>query len=276
MPISDASEYSYGHFKRVYDYIIKPACKQAGFIPVRADDIKGTNVIVIDILRRIIESDMALCDLSSKNPNVLYELGIRQSFDLPVTFIKDDLTDRVFDIQGFRDIPYSSSLRVDEVSTAINSIADSLRETYSNKGKDVNSIIELLGISKATLKEPISISSEGKVLLDAMNEIRERISSLNPAKTKLDDTLIINPEPVVNAYWDVDSELEPINIKTLAVGDFVEHNKLGIGKVISLDFTNPKELKGNFRFSSFGEKVLLLSYAKLKKRKPPMANPTAP
>ena len=39
MPISDNSNYPQGHFDRVYNYIIKPACEIAGFIPIRADEV---------------------------------------------------------------------------------------------------------------------------------------------------------------------------------------------------------------------------------------------
>src|ERR1035437_305813 len=94
MPISDSEDYPTGHFRRVYDHIIDPACEQAGFKPVRADDIMTTNYIALDVIKNIIECEMALCDLSSRNPNVLYELGIRQSFNLPVTLIKDIKTKR--------------------------------------------------------------------------------------------------------------------------------------------------------------------------------------
>ena len=85
MPISNNENYSEGHFNRVYSHLIIPACELAGFKAVRADDIINTNYIAIDIIKRIIESDMAICDLSSQNPNVLYELGIRQAFNKPVT-----------------------------------------------------------------------------------------------------------------------------------------------------------------------------------------------
>lgn len=85
MPISDSEDYTSGHFGRVYEHIIKPACELAGFKPIRADDIMTTNYIALDIIKNIIESEMAICDLSSRNPNVLYELGIRQAFNLPVT-----------------------------------------------------------------------------------------------------------------------------------------------------------------------------------------------
>ena len=47
------------------------SCENAGFTPIRADDVINTNYIAIDVIKKIIESEMVLCDLSSQNPNVL-------------------------------------------------------------------------------------------------------------------------------------------------------------------------------------------------------------
>lgn len=81
MPIADHDSYDKGHFDRVYEYLIKPACNKAGYTPIRADDSKASNMIMFDILKKIMECDMAICDLSSKNANVFYELGLRQAFN---------------------------------------------------------------------------------------------------------------------------------------------------------------------------------------------------
>jgi hypothetical protein len=151
MPISDVDGYEPGHFKRVYDYIIKPACTAAGYTPLRADDVQSTNYIVIDILKRIITAEMVICDLSSRNANVLYELGLRHAFNLPVTLIKDSITTRVFDIQGLRDIEYDASLRIDSVESAKSLLETTLKNTSKLKKEDVNSIVQLLGITSATL-----------------------------------------------------------------------------------------------------------------------------
>lgn len=81
MPFSDVEGYDKGHFTRVYEYLIKPACEKAGFVPIRADENSKSDVIIVDILQKILECDMAICDMSSKNPNVFYELGFRQAFN---------------------------------------------------------------------------------------------------------------------------------------------------------------------------------------------------
>lgn len=150
MPISDTTPYEEGHFKRVYEYIIKPAVIKAGFTPLRADEVKQTNFIIIDILKQIINSSMCICDLSSRNPNVMYELGVRQAFRLPVTIIRDSKTPRIFDIQGLRDIEYNENLRIDNVNSSIESIAETIKNTYYNADNDINSIVDLLGIFPET------------------------------------------------------------------------------------------------------------------------------
>ncbi len=63
MPISDQGDYPPGHFGRVYRHLIKPACELAGVEPYRADDVKNTNIILIDILRKIVDYPIAICDL---------------------------------------------------------------------------------------------------------------------------------------------------------------------------------------------------------------------
>ena len=68
MPFSDMEGYESGHFSRVYEHLIRPACVTAGVEPVRGDEVKGTNYIAIDILQRILKSDIVICDLSVLTP----------------------------------------------------------------------------------------------------------------------------------------------------------------------------------------------------------------
>ena len=56
----------------------------------------------MDILQQILACDMAICDLSSRNPNVFYELGFRQAFDKKTVLMIDDKTIRPFDISAIR------------------------------------------------------------------------------------------------------------------------------------------------------------------------------
>lgn len=178
MPISDPDGYESGHFQRVYDYLIKPACEKAGFKPIRADENTSSNHIIIEILKQILDADMAICDLSSRNANVFYELAIRHAFDKPVTLIKDEkITRSPFDIQTLRYISYDSKLRVDQTEKAVPQIAQSLSSTYKDKTEKTDSVVYLLGIQPAqTVKT--EISNETSLILETMQALTNKMNAL--------------------------------------------------------------------------------------------------
>jgi hypothetical protein len=178
MPISDQASYDPGHFNRVYEYLIKPACEAEDLETVRADEVRSTNHIVVDIIQRILQSDMVVCDLSSRNPNVLYELGFRQAFDLPVVLLKDQATDRIFDIQGLRTLEYDQSLRVDAINKDRENLRRALKATSEQGGHEVNSLIRLLSVQKAVVTKGTKVSEETSLVLNAIKELASRVSSL--------------------------------------------------------------------------------------------------
>lgn len=178
MPISDHPDYDDGHFKRVYDHIISPACKKAGYKPVIATDSKASNLIMFNILKNIVECDMAICDLSTKNANVFYELGLRQAFNKKTILITDGKEREPFDITGFRYVKYSPSLRIDTVERNVNDIADMLKETELADENDINSITSLLRIHPASIDKTkdIELSKENTVIFSMLSTINEKLN----------------------------------------------------------------------------------------------------
>ena len=189
MPIADMDDYEAGHFSRVYDHLIKPACLSAGFEPSRADFVAASNYIIIDILKKILDSDIVICDLSGRNPNVLYELGVRQAFNLPTVLIKDKKTPKIFDIQGLRYTEYNHVLRIDDVEKERDRIKQSITETAENS-HDINSMIQLLGVQAAPLPNKVEISNETSVILESLKDISLRISNIELQR----NTITIQPQ----------------------------------------------------------------------------------
>ena len=126
MPISDQGDYPKGHFQKVYEQIFVPAIEEAGYDAFRVDEDNMCTQIVEKIFKAIQECPMALCDLSNRNPNVLYELGIRQAYDKPVVLVQDDKTERIFDISGINTISYNSSRLYEEVLDARGKITEAI------------------------------------------------------------------------------------------------------------------------------------------------------
>ena len=170
--------YAPGHFARVYSHAIRPVLLDAGYQPIRGDDVAATNFIVVDVIQRLINSPMAICDLSARNPNVLFELGLRQAFDMPVVLIKDVKTERVFDISGLRTIDYDETLRVDCVSDFQSRLRSAISETRDAPADSVNSLVRLLGIQKAHLKAAPKLSQDTALLLSAIRDLGGRLEKV--------------------------------------------------------------------------------------------------
>lgn len=268
MPISDNENYSNGHFNRVYEFIIKPACEIAGFLPIRADEVVTTNYIALDIIKRIIESDMAICDLSSQNPNVMYELGIRQAFNKPVTFIKDNITKRIFDIQGFRDLEYDTTLRIDNVNIIKEQLAETLTQTYENKNSEINSLVKLLSISPAELTENTKLSIESELILNQLNIISNRIDKIekteNQPNSKIQEKYRVVEEIVIPANA---VKLGFEDMLKLLPKDKVIHDRFGEGIVNLIDVSEENILssKIEIKFNQSGLKRFLMRFLHLYK-----------
>lgn len=188
MPIADPEGYEAGHFKKVYEDIFRPACDKAGFKPCRADDITQTNLIHEDILRRLIESPIAICDLSSRNPNVLFELGLRQAFDKPTVLVQEIGTPRIFDIAPLRYTEYRRELRYREVLEDQKSIEIALSSTAeaARKGEGINSIVRILSLSGPAALTNVDDSDTSALIQLVRAEMSEMRSDLRRATYSMD------------------------------------------------------------------------------------------
>lgn len=180
MPISDPDGYENGHFRYVYEDLLKPAIEEAGFEARRADDDGSSSMIQVNIIRDIIEAPMAVCDLSTRNPNVLFELGIRQAFDLPVVLVQEQGTQRIFDISTINTIDYHKELVYRDVIDDRKKIEDAIRATQNNE-KGINSIIRLLEIGQARInnngsKEESFMQDIRLMMFALSNQIDKKIS----------------------------------------------------------------------------------------------------
>lgn len=172
MPISDQGDYPEDHFTKVYEQIFKPAIEKAGYKPYRVDENSISDSIIGKIFEAIQECPMALCDLSNRNPNVLYELGIRQAYDKPVVLVQDDKTERIFDVSGISTVQYKSKRLYEEVISAREKIVQAITETKNGKR---NSIVKIVKAQTAEVPTD-SISKEDKIeimLSGLMEDVKE-------------------------------------------------------------------------------------------------------
>jgi hypothetical protein len=90
-----------------YAKIYKPAIEKAGLRAVRADaDIFGTGKIIDQVWTGINAAKVLVAQLTSRNPNVFYELGLAHALEKPVVLVSSNEEDIPFDLRHIRVIYY--------------------------------------------------------------------------------------------------------------------------------------------------------------------------
>lgn len=193
MPISEVEGYEPNHFRHVYNNIIKVACNESGYRAIRADDVQASNFIHLDILRKTIESPLAICDLSTRNPNVLFELGVRQAFDLPVVLIQEKGTPKIFDIGPLRCLEYDKEMRYHDVLEAQKKLSEAINETVkaSSDSGNVNSIVRLLSLADSAKIPDVSGDRDSMsldIVRSEMHQIRKAFEQFIGSKDNFSRT----------------------------------------------------------------------------------------
>jgi len=95
------------HFDDIYESGIVPALAQAGFEPVRGEQDATGDLIHSAMLARLLVSEFVVIDLTTANPNVFYELGLRHTARPYATIpIFATVCDPPFDVTLLQAIPY--------------------------------------------------------------------------------------------------------------------------------------------------------------------------
>ncbi len=98
----------FGHwFDVYYDEIYIPAITKAKLKPVRADDMYRPSSIVKDIWSLTNQAKIVLADMTGKNPNVFYELGLAHATKTPAVLVAESMSDVPFDLRALRVLEYN-------------------------------------------------------------------------------------------------------------------------------------------------------------------------
>lgn len=93
-----------------YEKIYRPAIEKAGLRAIRADaDIFGTGKIMDQVWSGINGARVLVAEMTSRNPNVFYELGLAHALKKPVVLVSAREEDVPFDLQHIRVIYYDTS-----------------------------------------------------------------------------------------------------------------------------------------------------------------------
>lgn len=112
-------------FNEIYKQAIKPTVEEK-FTCLRADEIFSANVVIQDIQQYIQQAKFLIADLTGRNPNVFYELGLAHAIPKEVILITQNGKDIPFDLRHIRYIIYEDSI------AGSTKLKDALRTTMQN------------------------------------------------------------------------------------------------------------------------------------------------
>jgi hypothetical protein len=95
----------------VYEDFVHPTIEDCGLICERGDDLFGSNVVMDDIQRSIEGARLIVADLTGRNANVFYEVGIAHALQKPVLLPAQSMGEVPFDLRHRRVLVYEYTPR---------------------------------------------------------------------------------------------------------------------------------------------------------------------
>lgn len=176
MPIAPHPEYPADHWKDVLT-ILNEAIGKTEFEPKLVSDDVAIGLIHDRIVTNIYNNEIVVCDVSSKNPNVMFELGLRLAFDKPTIIIKDENTGYSFDTGVIEHLSYPSSLRFNQIVKFQDELIKKIKATYKKSQEEANFSPFLKSFGK-TIK-PATIQQteipEGKYIVNQLEALRQEM-----------------------------------------------------------------------------------------------------
>ena len=175
MPISAIENCNKEHWLDVKN-ILTEAIENSGLKSNLVSDSDNSGVIQKRIVKNIYENEIVVCDVSCKNPNVMFELGMRLAFDKPTVVVMDDKTGYSFDTSIIEHIEYPRDLRYQSILAFKKKLSDKISNTLkaSKEDKEYTTFLKHFGDFKLASIEN-KVGSINDVVLAKLEDISTQV-----------------------------------------------------------------------------------------------------
>jgi len=178
MPISGNEECTTQHWDDVKRLLIE-ASETAGYSANLVSSSLDATIIQKNIVENLYNNEIIVCDVSTRNPNVMFELGMRLAFDKPVVIVKDELTPFTFDMGMIEHITYPRSLSYFQIEEFKRKLSDKIRNTVRESKKEGYSpFLKFFGgFEASTIKDRTEEGVLSEILLQ-ISAINNKVNSM--------------------------------------------------------------------------------------------------
>lgn len=236
----------------IYKQIYKKVIESNGDNSIRSDEIYKTKPIIEKIFSLITNSDCLIADLSDRNPNVSYELGIAHSLSKPVILVASNINDIPFDYRHLQIILYDKSK--DYQKELYGKILKALNSIKENRESNIIKF-EFLELKQKAIRAFLLTSYkhfEGEVQKKSIYNIDSKgnatLTQLWKVTPYSDITHIIH-----HPFIDKPGFIKVVSIFDLNIREKLEYfvlEETPISKMYAILFNNLKENKKTFSFET--------------------------
>jgi hypothetical protein len=131
MPFADSSD-----LQSVYIDHVRPVIEGLGLRCERADDIHDISGVMQSVWEGINRAGIVIADMTERNPNVFYELGIAHTLGKPVVMITQSMEFVPFDLKHLRCLVYDyKPAKISRFEEALRRTILTVIETRFNESK---------------------------------------------------------------------------------------------------------------------------------------------
>lgn len=200
MPISAIEDCPASHWNEV-KRILESAISAAGYSPLLVSDANDSGVIQKRIVQNIYDNEIVVCDVSCRNPNVMFELGMRLAFDKPTIIIMDNKTNFSFDTSIIEHLIYPRDLSFFAVLDFQEKLTEKIKGTITaSKNKNYTTFLKNFGEFKIATIEHTEGSLNDAVLAQ-LKDINNQLQVMRsiPSRNKLlEPYRLFEPENALN------------------------------------------------------------------------------
>lgn len=153
-------------------YMIKPVLTELGYEMCLADERYIVGMISAKTIKEIINSDLMIADISDNNPNVFYQIAIRNSLNRPLIILKQPTQGPLYDIDESRILSVDgSSPRL--WHETITKLKMEIQKSEKTKKEASYSILADFGFSHKLIHENTSEMEFLEIVEDLKKEIKQ-------------------------------------------------------------------------------------------------------
>jgi hypothetical protein len=186
MPISAIDGCSEEHWAEVLD-IVSDAIEEADMEANLVSNADEVGIIQKRIIQNVYDNPIVVCDVSGKNANVMFELGMRLAFDKPTIIVKDDKTSYSFDTAIIEHLDYPRDLRFAKIVEFKQQLTEKIVATSEKASEDptYSTFLKQFGDFKTAILKKTEVPAQD-FILEELKNLRQVIekSTIRPRQER--------------------------------------------------------------------------------------------